>query len=63
MDAETEQARLLPALAAVREVCDLPLTVDTRRADTARRALDAGADGINDVTGGQGDPELLPLVA
>lgn len=63
VDAEAEQARLLPALAAVRAACDLPITVDTRRADTARRALDAGADGVNDVTGGRGDPDMLPLAA
>jgi len=63
VDATEEQARLLPALSAIREVCDLPLTVDTRRADTARRALAAGADGINDITGGRDDPELLPLAA
>lgn len=61
--AASERARLLPALEAVRRVCDLPLTVDTRRADTARAALDAGADGINDISAGCDDPELLPLVA
>jgi dihydropteroate synthase len=63
VDAAREQARLLPALQAIREVCDLPLTVDTHRADTARRALAAGADGINDITGGRHDPDLLPLAA
>ncbi|MBU0743222.1 dihydropteroate synthase, partial [bacterium] len=63
VDAAREQERLLPALAAIREVCDLPLTVDTRRADTARRALDAGADGLNDITGGRNDPGMLTLAA
>ncbi len=63
VDAAAEQARLLPALEAIHAVCDLPLTADTRRADTARRALAAGVDGINDITGGRGDPDLLPLAA
>jgi dihydropteroate synthase len=58
-----EQARLLPALRALRPRTDLPLTVDTTSAATARAALDAGADGINDITAGLGDPGLLPLAA
>ena len=58
-----EQARLLPALLALRPRTELPLTVDTTSAATARLALDAGADGINDITAGLGDPELLPLAA
>jgi len=60
---DAERARLLPALAAVRRRVAVPLTVDTWRADTARAALDAGADGLNDITAGRGDPGLLPLAA
>jgi len=60
---EAERARLLPALAAIRRRVAVPLTVDTWRADTARAALDAGADGLNDITAGRGDPGLLPLAA
>jgi len=63
VDAALEQTRLLPALTAIREVCDLPLTADTRRADTARRALAAGADGLNDISGGRHDPALLDVAA
>ncbi|MHB8079214.1 MAG: dihydropteroate synthase [Candidatus Krumholzibacteriia bacterium] len=58
-----EQARLLPALRALRLRTELPLTIDTTSAATARLALDAGADGINDITAGLGDPGLLPLAA
>jgi dihydropteroate synthase len=57
-----EQERLLPVLTALRAETGLPLSVDTRHADTARRALDAGADAVNDVTGAA-DPQMLPLVA
>ncbi len=59
---EREQQRLLPVLAALRPLTDLPLTVDTTRATTARAALDAGADAINDISGAA-DPLMLPLVA
>lgn len=39
------------------------LSVDTFRASVAEAALEAGADWINDVSGGRRDPDLLPLVA
>ena len=60
--AAEEQERLLPALDALRRRTDAPLSVDTARAETAALALDAGADAVNDITGG-GDPRMLPLVA
>src|SRR5690606_39488237 len=44
VDAATEQARLLPALTAVRKVVDVPLSVDTYKAEVAAAALRAGAD-------------------
>ena len=62
VDPDREQERLLPVLEAVRAATDLPLTVDTRRAATAGLALGAGADAVNDISGGA-DPDMLPLVA
>lgn len=61
--ADEEQRRLLPVLTELRRHTDIPLTVDTIRATTADRALTAGADGINDISAGSADPELLPLAA
>ncbi len=61
--ADEEQRRLLPVLTELRRQTDAPLSVDTNRAATAEAALDAGADVINDITAGRGDPDLLPLVA
>jgi dihydropteroate synthase len=47
-----EQARLLPVLEALRRARpDAILSVDTYHASTARHALDAGAEIINDVSG------------
>jgi dihydropteroate synthase len=43
-------------------VSDIPISIDTRKAEVAARALDAGADIINDITAGR-DKEMLPLVA
>lgn len=46
-----EMARLLPALTAVRAATNLPLSVDTYHAETARAAIAQGADMINDIWG------------
>jgi len=60
---EEELDRLLPALRAIREALpEMPLSVDTFRAEVARQALEAGADIINDVTGGE-DPAMYATVA
>ncbi len=56
-----EQARVLPALAAIAERCDV--SIDTYHADTAARAVAAGACLVNDVSGGRLDPAMLPTVA
>jgi dihydropteroate synthase len=39
------------------------ISIDTSKAEVAARALDAGASIINDVTGGRGDPQMLPMAA
>jgi dihydropteroate synthase len=58
-----EMDRLLPVLEALRPETSLAVTVDTVHAATARAALDAGADGINDISAGMFDPEMIPLAA
>jgi dihydropteroate synthase len=60
--AAEELRRLLPVLERLRAACELPISVDTRKGEVARRALEAGADLINDV-GGLADPELVTAVA
>jgi len=59
---ETEQARLLPVLRGLRahpQGREAALSVDTYKASTARLALEAGADIINDISACAFDPELL----
>lgn len=64
VDAEQEWSRLGPVLARLRAALpEMPLSVDTTKAEVARRALDAGADVINDISAGRSDPDMLPLVA
>lgn len=57
-------ARVAPAVRAIREAgIDAPITIDTTRAAVAAAALEAGADAVNDVSGGADDPGMLPLLA
>jgi dihydropteroate synthase len=63
VDADEEWLRLAPALRAVRRAVDVPVSVDTSKAEIARRAFDAGADLLNDVHGLRGDPGLALLLA
>lgn len=39
------------------------ISIDTKRAETARRAVEAGAQIVNDVSAGLSDPEMLEVVA
>jgi len=41
----------------------ISVSLDTMRADTARRGIDLGVDYINDVSGGLSDPAMLGVVA
>ena len=62
--ATEELRRLLPVLQALRELNHTTLlSVDTFLADVAAKALIAGADWINDISGGRHDPAMLSLAA
>jgi dihydropteroate synthase len=56
--AEVESARVVPVIKALAAE-GLVLSVDTYRASVAAAALDAGAQVINDVSGGLGDPDMV----
>lgn len=61
---EQEQARVLPVIRALRaQGVKVPVSIDTRNASTARAALDAGADIVNDVSAATHDPRMLSLCA
>ena len=56
--------RLVPLVSLLRrELPDAILSVDTCRSLAATRAVEAGADIVNDISGGQLDPDMLPAVA
>ncbi len=61
---ETEIARLVPAVAAIRrEFPHIPISIDTTKASVVRACVEAGADIVNDISGLGFDPELPSTVA
>ena len=63
VDPEEEWHRLKPVLAAARRLGgDIPVSIDTFRAEIARRALDEGADIINDISGGMMDEAIDDVI-
>ncbi len=60
---DEECARVVPAIRALAEAVDAPISIDTRKAEVARAALAAGAIVVNDVSGLAFDPSLAGVVA
>jgi dihydropteroate synthase len=58
-----ELSRVIPVIQHLRRNLDLPISIDTSKAEVARAAIQAGASIVNDVTGGRGDDRMLPLIA
>src|SRR6478609_6520947 len=57
-----ELDRVLPVVSAM-SAAGAVVSIDTMRAEVARRAVEAGASVVNDVSGGLADEAMLPLVA
>jgi len=60
--AEEELRRIIPVIEALARDGAI-VSVDTMRAEVARRAVEAGAAIVNDVSGGQADPRMIPFAA
>ncbi|MEA1958653.1 MAG: dihydropteroate synthase [Chloroflexota bacterium] len=60
---EEEIDRVIPVIERLSIEVDVPISIDTYKSEVARRALEAGADMINDVWGLRRDPELADLAA
>jgi dihydropteroate synthase len=61
VDAAEELRRTATVVDRLVREAGVPVSIDTSKATVARRALDHGAEIINDVTGLGGDPGMLPL--
>jgi dihydropteroate synthase len=63
LPAPEELRRVLPVIEALAKRLTIPLSIDTYKAETARRALDAGASMVNDISGARFDPDMPKVVA
>ena len=65
VDASEEIARVVPVVLALSQALwgRALISVDTYKAATAQAALDAGANVVNDVSGGRLDPDILAVAA
>jgi dihydropteroate synthase len=67
VDADEQLRRVLPVIEAIRNspspLCDTLISIDTTLSKVAQACLSAGADAVNDVSGGQDDPQILRVAA
>ncbi len=60
---ETELERVIPVIELLRRETNLPISVDTNKAEVARQAMAAGADFINDISGLTFDSKMAEVAA
>lgn len=60
---EEELNRTIPVIEAIRSFSDVPISIDTTKAEVARRALAAGADIVNDVSALRFDPDMARTIS
>jgi dihydropteroate synthase len=63
LELKDELERVIPVIESIRQVSNIPISVDTTKAAVAIAAVQAGADVINDISGATYDPEMLRTVA
>ena len=63
ISSEEEIGRVAPVIRAVKERFDVPISLDTYKADVAKAGIEAGADLINDIWGLKADPEMGRVIA
>jgi len=61
VDVATEVERVVPVIVALASRYDVPLSIDTTKAEVAAAAIDAGAQIVNDVSGGLFDPAIASV--
>lgn len=63
VSADEEIRRTIPVIEGIRKQSKIPISIDTSKSLVARRAIEAGADMINDISAGRFDPQMFPLAA
>lgn len=62
VSAKIELERVVPVIEAIRKHSRVPISIDTSKAVVAERALDAGADIVNDVSALRRDPDMASIL-
>jgi dihydropteroate synthase len=60
---EEELRRVIPVVKAVAQEIDVPISIDTYKAEVAKQAIEAGAHIINDVWGAKADAKMAEVAA
>jgi dihydropteroate synthase len=60
---EEECSRVLPVIEKIAKKIKIPISIDTTKSDVAKRALDAGAYMINDISAGRFDSNMPQIAA
>ena len=60
---DEEIKRVIPIIKAVKEKFDIPISIDTYKAKVAEKAIEAGADLINDIWGFKKDKDMARIAA
>ena len=60
---EQELSRVLPVIRGLRQLVNVPISIDTYKASVAQAALSEGADIVNDISALRFDPQMARLVA
>lgn len=63
VESDEEIRRTIPVIEALAKRLKIPISIDTYKADVARKALDAGAAMVNDISGLRFDPETAKVAA
>lgn len=62
VDEPTELARVIPVIEGIRKHSEIPISIDTTKSTVAAAAIQAGADIVNDISGGTFDPKMFSTV-
>lgn len=60
---DEELRRVVPVVQQLAQQTDIPISIDTTKAEVARQTINAGAVIINDISGLTFDPDMIPLAA
>jgi len=63
IELEEELRRVIPVIQSLAKEVDVPISIDTYKSTVAKRAIEAGAEMINDITGLHFDPDLGEVAA